>query len=90
MSEQYGHEKLYWEHNKMYLKHKIKIYVDLLIVNQPNTLDMSDIDYLIKKQKSNMNRILKRKLKYDITFNPLNWLEEEINRLSTNGDDGGV
>ena len=34
MSEQYGHEKYYWEYNKMYLKYKIKIYVDLLIVEK--------------------------------------------------------
>ena len=82
MSEQYGHEKYYWEHNKMYLKYKIKIYVDLLIVEKKNELDLSDIDCLIKKQKSNINRLLKRKLKFDKTFIPLEWLDNEINRLS--------
>jgi hypothetical protein len=78
----YGHEKIYWENNKMFLKHKIKIFIDLLIVEKKNELDLSDIDCLIKKQRSNINRILKRKLKFDITFKPLEWLDNEIEHLS--------
>ena len=77
-----SHEKIYWERNKLYLKHKIKIYVDLLIVEKKKELDLSDIDYLIKKQKSNINRLLKRRLKLDKTFSPLEWLDNEIEHLS--------
>ena len=45
----YGHEKIYWEHNKMILKYKIKIYVDLLIVEKKNELDLLIEKFKIRK-----------------------------------------